>query len=384
MYNKDYYFFTDFNQDRPVPVFMSTSFNSDRAAMACYNSKTLSDDKHATSVDRMDEAVDEIPSSDSETEETSLQENISAQMPKNLSFYLGRIQKTESSSVVRKVKWAIGSYNIWRAAHAEAYNGETPPSVDDFLNMSHADLCSVLVKFITGARKQGGTVYPPKTMLQLLYSLMKHLSMQGKNIPLWNSDEFVPVYVALENNVKESLKEGVCQVKETYEITREHIEYLWSKGHLGDCYPEQMIDTLFWLITWHFGIFAGTEHRALSLGQFTFGEEHGQRYVELCNSEIKCRGKTRVYEDRENPARCLYRILTKYISLVKIHCCNDKALYLHPATSKMIQNSKNCFRSQPLGQHQLAQRVKKIMNGAGFEGNFKNISLYRAYKKCSN
>jgi hypothetical protein len=64
--------------------------------------------------------------------------------------------------------------------------------------------------------------------------------------------------------MKESASQGLGNSKKQAEIiTLEEEEQLWSEGILGHSEPQQLLDTIVYLLCIHFALPGGREHRRL-------------------------------------------------------------------------------------------------------------------------
>ena len=161
---------------------------------------------------------------------------------------------------------------------------------------------------------------------------------------------------------------------------------MWLKGVLGDANPQQLVDTVLYLLGIHFGLHAADEHKSLKIDcqlSVHYDESVGLKYIyykevsSKCNqvriSECNVLPKTgRAYQNVVNSDRCLVRLYDKYISHRPSHdphCSKD--LYLHPLS---VPNGDIWYSCQPCGIYCLQKVVKKMCVKAGITGRHSNHS----------
>ena len=67
----------------------------------------------------------------------------------------------------KMTKWAFHTFSAWRDAHNKKFSADQCP-LDIFKNCKAATLNKWLARFVTEARKEDGSPYPPKTIQALL------------------------------------------------------------------------------------------------------------------------------------------------------------------------------------------------------------------------
>lgn len=136
---------------------------------------------------------------------------------------------------------------------------------------------------------------------------------------------------SLDAAMKEASAEGLGGAKRQAEvISLEEEILLWSKAILGEQSPQQLLDTVLYLLGLYFALRGGKEHRRLRrmVSQITtrIDSKTGWKYLEYREDVSKTKGGglrdrktapkvTRAYENRNNSERCLVRLYEKYLSL---------------------------------------------------------------------
>ncbi len=123
-------------------------------------------------------------------------------------------------------------------------------------------------------------------------------------------------------------------------------EKMWKDNVLGESNPEQLLNTVIYLLGVHLSLCADDEHKALKTGYFSqikvkfdehvnahfleYQEVHSKNHQGL--NDIHCKPKiVKAYANLVNPAHCVVRLFKKYLGLRPSHdlkCSHD--LYLHP------------------------------------------------------
>jgi integrase len=200
-------------------------------------------------------------------------------------------------------------------------------------------------------------------------------------------DDFIVLRNTLDTRMKHLSAEGhrVPQKKADI-ITLEEEERLWAEA-LGDATPQQLLDTLVYLIGLHFALRGCHEHRNLrfaSKPQITLlTDSEGKKYLQYQEDVSKTRQgglahrKTKVKVVRAyahpNPDRCIVRYFEKYCAhRPPNECCKDDAFYLRPLQKP---RGEVWFSTQAVGRHALAQVVKRLCGQANIDGHHTNHSL---------
>ena len=193
--------------------------------------------------------------------------------------------------------------------------------------------------------------------------------------------------------MKEWAQNNIGTVKKQAELLSFDVENkLWTSGILGEESPDQLRNTVLFLIGLNVGLRAGDEYYALRHdapdlpSQLSFKRnEKGVHYLlyqedtmtKTNNGELNHMCKDRkvvwVYPS-QNPVRCPVRIIDKYISLLPPVKVNSKKanFYLH---SLERCTPAQWYGDQVVGLNTLCKVVKKMSEDANIPGFFTNHSL---------
>lgn len=296
-----------------------------------------------------------------------------------------------SDATKKKARWAIKVFEDWQLQRNGCAMDDV--SVDmipgHFLTMSPERMRSALGFFILEVRKKNGDYYPSDTLYELIISLQIYLHIYGCYLKFLDDPYFVSLRNGLDNRMKFLASQGYyCCRQKAEAIDAEDEMDMWEKGILGDSNPQQLLETVLYMLGVHFALRAGKEHRALRLGdrsQFMVRFDKGANLFYLEYTEDTSKNNqgglkhrkiqnkvARAYENRESPEKCVVKLYRKYISLRPSEnpkCPDD--FYLQPLTDP----TDSCWYStQPLGINKLGSIVARLASQLGLQGKITNHS----------
>ena len=181
-----------------------------------------------------------------------------------------------------KIKWAVNLYSDWRVNRLKKYCGDVEivrSDLDRLNQFSKTDLNFALCRFI---KKLDGNDYSPNTLRKIVIMVQMYLQKNGIFWKLLDQSEFVQLCNVLDNTMKErhATGLGVCQSSKI--ITLDHENKMFNQGILGESNPQQLLDTMIYMIGMHCALRGGLEHNKLQRpgcnSQFYF--EFDERGVE--------------------------------------------------------------------------------------------------------
>ena len=122
------------------------------------------------------------------------------------------------------------------------------------------DMAFALCRFVSKARKEKGGYFPLKTLRHLVISIQMYIESIGFNWKLIDGDEYVSVKLCLDNVMKENASMGlgrVVKLAQAFEFSA--IEKMWNSGVLGEDSPQQLSDTVLFLLGLNCALRAGKE-----------------------------------------------------------------------------------------------------------------------------
>ena len=138
-------------------------------------------------------------------------------------------------------------------------------NLSNLADLDEASLCESLCHFIPEVSKsKGEELYPVKTLYQLIVTIQKHLNVNKIAWKLIDGAAFENVKIMLDNVMKEHTELNVGPVKKQAElITYAQENLLWKEGHLGEQNPDQLRETVLYLLGVNLALRAGDEHYLL-------------------------------------------------------------------------------------------------------------------------
>lgn len=244
--------------------------------------------------------------------------------------------------------WSIRTWVEWaeeRKITTSTDNSDLYKVVNtDVKNLSDSELNYWLSKFVVEVRKKNplGEPYPPNSLYQLCYGIMRHLKENGRpDVNFFESSSFKLFQDTLEAETKRLLSLGVgVSVKISETFSNEHEEKLWNLKLLGSHTPDVLLDTMLFLISKNFGLRSGHEHRNLQFKQFTLISATNSESQKLVynapsmekNHHLKIQKSKRneCYSNTERPERCLVSLYKKYLERCPMSALKKNVFYLMP------------------------------------------------------
>ena len=107
-------------------------------------------------------------------------------------------------------------------------------------------LDKVLERFYASECKQDGTDYEPGS---------HDLKEKGCSFSIIKDREFFNSRIALAGKARKLRNEGKGKLpNKSRSLTREEEEALWENGQLGNSSPRSLLNTMWWLLSQHFGL----------------------------------------------------------------------------------------------------------------------------------
>ena len=126
-------------------------------------------------------------------------------------------------------RWALRSYTDWAKQRNSRSPGETVPP--ELLAAGSAEQLNECSLFVLETRNKGER-YPPKTIYQLLSSLLRHMRTLNPEAPIFllkSNHAFKKLHNVMENLFQELSKEGVsAKTKHAETVTKDEENLLWS------------------------------------------------------------------------------------------------------------------------------------------------------------
>ena len=282
----------------------------------------------------------------------------------------------------KNTDWAVKNFGTWRDQRNEKVSSDDEKCPPELLSSTDTVLLSKwLCLFVNETRRSDGTLYPPRTLYQLLCGLLRHcksLNPEAPNFLDRNDHRFRELHNVCDSYFRRLHSEGVgSEVKETPTISKEEENELWRIGILGLHCPKSLLRTTFFCVGKAFCLRGREEHRSLKVSQFErkyspdsyIYTEHGSKNRNGGLSHIRLKNKVvPVFANPEAGDRCVVKILDVYISKLPSRAREEDIFYLQPLPAVPPDPQSPWFRNQPVGKNTLSTMVKDMFEEAGIQG----------------
>ena len=286
-------------------------------------------------------------------------------------------------------KWAVANFESWRKRRNEGFVREPGRQVPDglLLGVDNALLCKWLCCYVAEARKQDGSLFPPKSLYLLLTGLLRFMRSKNPHCPNFLDTEkleFVSFHNAMDNVFRKLRAQGISvDNKPTEAFSKDEIEQLWASRSLCSDTPKGLLRAVFFLNGIGFCLRGGEEHRNLKISQLK-RENDPPKYVytELASknragglAQLRVKNKSvSIFAAPEAGDRCHVFLLDLYFSKLPKEAFERDIFYLQPI-SKVCKPGQPWFTTTAVGKNTLAKMVKDVCADAGIGGNKTNHSL---------
>jgi hypothetical protein len=155
-------------------------------------------------------------------------------------------------NTARSTGWAIRTFQSWANQQNKRCEDQCP---EDLLDKEYPPsvMCNVVQKFITEARREDGSSYPPKTLYQLLCGLLRHSRNVQENPPNFLDRQdvrFKKLHGTCDCIFRKLHESGVGTTKKSAAvITEENEDKLWATGTLNVKTSPRLTESCF-LLCW--------------------------------------------------------------------------------------------------------------------------------------
>ncbi len=165
------------------------------------------------------------------------------------------IAKTSKGCVpvntARSTAWALRTYQSWAKQRNQRCQNQCPFDLFDKTYPPDV-ICNALQKFVTEARREDGSPYPPKTLYQLLCGLLRHSRGVQEDPPNFldrNDVRFKKLHGTCDCVFRGLHESGVGIAKKSAEIISEENEnQLWETGTLNVTTPQGLQKAVFFYV----------------------------------------------------------------------------------------------------------------------------------------
>ena len=159
------------------------------------------------------------------------------------------------------------------------------------LSYEAKQLDETLQKFFAEIRKKDGSEYEPDSLRVMLASLDRHLREKDAAFSIAKDIESSNNRKVLEEKARRLRQEGFGKRPNAAKaLTTQDEELLWPKGVLGSHSLQSLIQTIWFLLTQHFGLRGCQEHHDMYVEDFAFStDDNGIEFVTYEENPTKTR-----------------------------------------------------------------------------------------------
>ena len=131
-------------------------------------------------------------------------------------------------------------------------------------------LDQTLSQFYAELRKENGDDYEPDSLKVMQAAMERYLKSKSYPKSIIRDREFINSRKVLEGKARKLREQGKGKrPNRSKSLTKEEEEVLWQNGQLGSGTPRALINTMWWLMTQHFGLRGRQEHHQMKVEDFT-------------------------------------------------------------------------------------------------------------------
>ncbi len=168
--------------------------------------------------------------------------------------------KNFAVNMENKIYWATQLYSDWWFEHLR--KPDCNPRIrwcnlKEVKLLNKANFAIAMCLFILEVCKKDGTDYPWSSLRQLVLMIQFYLEKYSLCWKLLDDDAFFSLRNTLDNLMKERCAAGLGEKCSSDAIRFEAEEILWSKSILGSSSPDQLRDTVLYLVGLNFTLRGG-------------------------------------------------------------------------------------------------------------------------------
>ncbi|XP_078361597.1 uncharacterized protein KIAA1958-like [Oculina patagonica] len=137
-------------------------------------------------------------------------------------------------------------------------------------------LDKTLSQFYAELRKENGEEYEPDSLKVMQAALERYLKTKSYPKSIIRDREFLNSRKVLEGKARKLREQGKGKrPNRAKSLTTEEEEILWQNGQLGSETPRALSNTMWWLLTQHFGLRGRQEHHQMKVKDFCLQKDDG-------------------------------------------------------------------------------------------------------------
>ena len=153
------------------------------------------------------------------------------------------------------------------------------------------ELNRLLEKFYAEVKNKNGQDYEPDSLRVMIAALNRHFKNKQYPLSIVKDREFHSSKRVLEGKAKLLRQAGRGKrPSKARNLTKEEEEVLWKESKFGSTTPEALVNTMWWLLTQHFGLCVRQEHHVMEVDDFQLcKDDNGVEFVQFTEGQTKTR-----------------------------------------------------------------------------------------------
>ena len=249
------------------------------------------------------------------------------------------------------------------------------------------ELNDCLQKFYAEIRNKKGEEYEPDSLKVMLAALDRYLKEKNYSHSIVRDREFSESKKVLEGKARQLRQQGLGKRPNTAKaLTAEEEETLWQAQKLGNSSPAALTNTMWWLLTQHFGLRGRQEHHEMTVEDFEMGfDDQGVEFVTFKENPTKTRqGGLYIKRRPQLPKmfatgneRCPVAFFKEYLSHRPTELRSTGAFYL----ANLPQPKNNIwYKRQNLGVNSIDKIMKTMVADSPLKESTKKLTNHSARK----
>ena len=236
-----------------------------------------------------------------------------------------------------------------------------------------AELNRLLEKFYAEVKNKNGQDYEPDSLRVMIAALDRHLKDKQYPLSIVKDREFHSSKQVLERKARNLKKEE---------------EVLWKENKFRSTTPEALVNTMWWLLTQHFGLRGRQEHHDVKVDDFQLcKDDNGVEFVQFTEGQTKTRQgglrtKHRDFQLRMFAAggeRCPVALFKQFVSRRPQNLKTTGPFYLSIKTNRKPDDNV-WFKVQPMGENIINDMMKSIVANTILESSDKKFTNHSTRK----
>ena len=238
-------------------------------------------------------------------------------------------------------------------------------------------------------KNKNGQDYEPDSLRVMIAALDRHLKDKQYPLSIVKDREFHSSKQVLEGKAKLLRQAGRGKrPNKARNLTKEEEEVLWKESKFGSTTPEALVNTMWWLLTQHFGLRGRQEHHDMKVDDFQLcKDDNGVEFVQFTEGQTKTRQgglhtKHRDFQPRMfavGGERCPVALFKQFVSRRPQNLKTTGPFYLSIKTNRKPDDNV-WFKVQPMGENKINDMMKSIVANTILESSDKKFTNHSARK----